>query len=687
MNCDSSITTIKGVGEKTAELFAKVGVYTIGDILLRFPRDYFAYPKLETFPLEVPLSEGYHAIFYKVIQGPRTRFFSGKSITTMQIGDEENILHLTWFNSKFMEKTILPGKGYVFFGRVLYKNNRFTMAQPKCMKVQDYRLLEGQLEPLYSLTEGLHNNTVLKTVKGAFATEVLLPDYLPVYLREELELVEYNYAIKQIHFPDNMEALTQARHRLVFDEFFLFLMGMQYQKEKQQKEANGFRFCDFSIISEYMNRLPYALTNAQMRTIQEIRQDMSGPYRMQRLIQGDVGSGKTIVAFFLMAWCCASGYQSAIMAPTEVLARQHYETFCGLIAQFGLETEAILLTGSMTAREKRIAYEKLQTIPNAMVIGTHALIQEKPVYRELALVITDEQHRFGVKQRETFSTKGNAPHILVMSATPIPRTLAIILYGDLDISIIDEVPAKRLPIRNCVVNTAYRPKAYEFIRKEVASGHQAYVICPLVEETENLDAESVEEYGKKLRQYFEGAVSVGILHGRMKNDEKNRVMEAFARNEISVLVSTTVVEVGVNVPNATVMMIENANRFGLAQLHQLRGRVGRGDAQSYCIFINSSNTKAAQKRLEVLNNSNDGFYIASEDLKSRGPGDFFGIRQSGDLVFQIADIYQDKDVLTEASRAAHDILSADPDLTHEEHTLLRNRMDAFLDDQIRKMNL
>ena len=409
---------------------------------------------------------------------------------------------------------------------------------------------------------------------------------------------------------------------------------------------------------------------------------------MQRLIQGDVGSGKTIVAFLTMAWAAASGYQSAIMAPTEVLAKQHYETFVSQCRYFGLDIPVILLTGSMTAKQKRDAYERMQLYPNAMIIGTHALIQEKAVYDNLALVITDEQHRFGVKQRDTFSEKGSSrPHILVMSATPIPRTLAIIIYGDMDISVINQVPARRKPIKNCVVNQGYRPKAYDFIANQIKEGHQAYIICPLVEASENSEGENVSDYSKAIKEYFDADVKIGALNGKMKSDAKNKVMEQFARNEIQILVSTTVVEVGVNVPNATVMMIEDANKFGLAQLHQLRGRVGRGDAQSYCIMINSSNSKNAKKRLEILNNSNDGFYIASEDLKLRGPGDFFGIRQSGDLAFQLADIYQDADVLQNASEAVKKVLSDDPDLEKEENRTLRLQMNKFMDEQIKRMNL
>ena len=376
-----------------------------------------------------------------------------------------------------------------------------------------------------------------------------------------------------------------------------------------------------------------------------------------------------------------------VLAPTEVLAQQHYETFQKLCEQFGLHFPVILLTGSMTAKQKRSAYERLELYENALIVGTHALIQEKPTYANLALVITDEQHRFGVRQREEFAQKGDMPHILVMSATPIPRTLAIIIYGDMDISVVDEVPARRLPIKNCVVNTAYRPKAYAFVADEVKKGHQAYVICPLVEASEETQGENVIDYSKTLMEELPSGIQVGVLHGKMKSSKKNEIMQEFAENKIQVLVSTTVVEVGVNVPNATVMLIENADRFGLAQLHQLRGRVGRGDAQSYCIMINASSAKTAKKRLEILNKSNDGFFIASEDLKLRGPGDFFGIRQSGDLVFALADIYQDAAVLQEASEEVKTILEEDPELTEPGHHILQKKMMQFQEEQLSKMNL
>ena len=644
MDQNSAITAIKGIGEKTKDLFAKMGVYTVGDILLRFPRTYIKYPSAQPINEIFSFTEEHHAIAAKIQTAPVVKNGRRMQITLLTIGDSGHKMQLIWYRMPYIKNNLQRNHYYVFYGKVSVRDGKYVMEQPVIYTPEAYQEMEGRLLPVYTLTTGITNNLMTKTIRQALDDEALLLDYIPKEIRHQYQLCEYNYAIKEIHFPDEMDSLIEARRRLVFDEFFDFILGMQYQKERKN-------------------------------------------YVMQRLIQGDVGSGKTVIAFLAMAWAAESGYQSAIMAPTEVLARQHYETFCAWCENFHLEYPVVLLTGSMTAKEKRLAYEKLELMPNAMIIGTHALIQEKTVFTNLALVITDEQHRFGVKQRDVFADKGNHPHILVMSATPIPRTLAIIIYGDMDISVIDEVPAKRLPIKNCVVNTGYRPKAYEFITEQIKLGHQAYIICPLVEASESMEGENVTDYARQLAGQFSEDVKIGVLHGKMKNDKKNAVMEQFAKNEIQILVSTTVVEVGVNVPNATVMMIENADRFGLAQLHQLRGRVGRGDAQSYCIMVNASSSKNAKKRLEILNKSNDGFFIASEDLKLRGPGDFFGIRQSGDLAFELADIYQDALELKQASEAVSEILDKDPDLELEEHRLLRVRMQHFMEEQIGKMNL
>ena len=460
-------------------------------------------------------------------------------------------------------------------------------------------------------------------------------------------------------------------------------------KEKREDLKSDFPMKEVPEPEILLSSLPYQLTKAQMRTWKEVSSDMCSGRAMNRLVQGDVGSGKTVVAVLALLLAAGNGFQGALMVPTEVLARQHYESIVKLLSDCGLPQKAILLTGSMTAKEKREACRMAENHEADIIVGTHALIQEKVSYDRLALVITDEQHRFGVGQREALGKKsgGAAPHVLVMSATPIPRTLAIILYGDLDISQIDELPANRLPIKNCVVGKDYRENAYRFIAGQAAQGRQAYVICPMVEESEMIDAENVLDYTKTLRKALPDSVTVEYLHGRMKGKEKNRIMERFAAGEIQVLVSTTVIEVGVNVPNATVMMIENAERFGLAQLHQLRGRVGRGKYQSYCIMINGSEDEGAMERLDILNRSNDGFYIASEDLKLRGPGDIFGIRQSGDLEFKLADIFTDADLLKTVSMEVNRLFREDPELTQPEHEELKKRLDSYFQKSYDKLNL
>lgn len=685
MNRNSSITEIKGIGEKTAALFQKLNIVTVGDILLHYPRTYVQYPEAK-YVDEVIAGETV-AVIGRVLKTPVVRRTKSMPITVTSIGNMNAELELVWFRMPYIKNQLNVGNSYVFYGKVQRKNGRLVMEQAVIYSAEQYEAIERVFLPVYGLTGGISNNLVIKTMRAVLSEEQLFYDYLPTEIRDIYQLCEYNYAMKQIHFPDNMDTLITARKRLVFDEFFLFILSMQYQKEKRVKDANEFEFQNDSFTDELIAKLPYELTGAQKKALADVKKDMRSPYVMQRLIQGDVGSGKTVIAFLAMTDTAHNDYQSAIMAPTEVLARQHYETFTKLCEQFGLKIPVVLLTGSMTARQKRMAYEALQLYPNAMVVGTHALIQEKAIYDNLALVITDEQHRFGVRQREVFAEKGRHPHILVMSATPIPRTLAIILYGDLDISVVDEVPAKRLPIKNCVVDTGYRPKAYSFIESEIRNGHQAYVICPLVEEVENMEAENATDYVKKLRQIFPEDIKLGLLHGQMKPEQKNKVMEAFMKNEVQVLVSTTVVEVGVNVPNATVMMIENAERFGLAQLHQLRGRVGRGDAQSYCIMINCSKSKTAQKRLDILNRSNDGFEIASADLKLRGPGDFFGIRQSGELQFALGDIYQDAAVLQQASDSVKRLLEEDPELAAPEQENLKRYMEKFVQEQRNQMSL
>ena len=669
-----SLRTLKGVGEKTEKLFQKVGIYDTDDLLHYYPRNYDEY---ET-PVDIAeLKEGtVQAVSAAVCSGVYVNSVRGRQIISVNIADQSGKFPVVWFNLPYLKKTLRKGSWFVFRGRIVRKQGKLEMEHPEIFTPSAYEEILHNLQPIYGLTAGLSNKTVVKMVTQLLETLPMQSEYLPEELKERYRLADINYALKTIHFPKNKEELLVSRKRLVFDEFLLFIISVRRMKEKAEETPNCFPVKETWLTEEVIERLPYSLTNAQLNAWHEIERDLAGRTMMSRLVQGDVGSGKTILAFLAMFLVADNDYQAALMAPTEVLARQHYEGFLKLMEEQGLSFPTVLLTGSDTAKEKRIAYERIASGEAAIIIGTHALIQEKVEYANLALVITDEQHRFGVKQREALTTRGNPPNVLVMSATPIPRTLAIILYGDLDISVIDELPAKRLPIKNCVVNTSYRPKAYSFIEKQVRQGRQAYVICPMVEESEGMDAENVLDYTQKLKENLPSDIRIEYLHGKMKPKEKNRVMESFAAGEIQVLVSTTVVEVGVNVPNATVMMVENAERFGLAQLHQLRGRVGRGEYQSYCIFI-QGNQDQISKRLEILNKSNDGFYIAGEDLKLRGPGDLFGIRQSGDMEFRIGDIYNDSTILKEASEAAEEILSLDPELDLEQHRSLRERMEHY----------
>ncbi len=665
------VNRIKGVGEKTAALFGKINVYTVDDLIRHYPRDYETYDApvsiRETFPGSV------QAVYGQITAIPNVKKVRNLSILNAILKDDKgDSIQLTFFNMPFLKKVLKPGGFYLFRGLVQQRGTHKFMEQPRMFTWDEYKQKSGRLLPRYALTKGLTNQTVQKSVAQALEYYPPEKEYLPRMILQKYPMLSHREAVYALHFPENREELLAARNRMVFEEFFSFLLVLRKNKELAAKTENHFPMYETADTVRFLEQLPFPLTKAQKKVWGELREDMGSPYAMNRLIQGDVGSGKTILAVLALLMCAANGYQGAMMAPTEVLAVQHFETISGYVKKYGIAFRPVLLTGSMTAKEKREAYAKIASGEANLIIGTHALIQEKVEYSSLALVVTDEQHRFGVRQRETLAAKGSEPHVLVMSATPIPRTLAIILYGDLKVSVIDELPANRLPIKNCVVGTAYRPKAYEFIAKEVAAGRQAYVICPMVEEGESEDLENVVDYTEKLRAVLPPSVQVAYLHGKMRPADKNRIMEEFAAKEIDVLVSTTVIEVGINVPNATVMMVENAERFGLAQLHQLRGRVGRGEFQSYCIFISTSDTKETMERLQILNHSNDGFHIASEDLKLRGPGDIFGIRQSGEFAFVLGDIYTDANILKEASDAVERLLVSDPELTDDDSLALVN---------------
>ena len=676
------ISSLKGIGEKMEKLFRKVGVDTVGDILRYYPRGF------EIFEDPVPIGSVEEGKISTVAGSVFGRIqVSGNQkmqVTTLYLKDLTGTLKVIWFRMPFLRNTLGKGGMLILRGRIVRKKDGLVMEHPEVYyPAAKYDEKLHSMQPVYPLTAGLTNNAVIKAVRQALSCASAKMDILPESLGEKYQFMSYEEAIRNMHFPEDKEHFAAARERFVFEEFLVFILSLRRMKESENRAKNHFLFADQEKINGFLEALPYRLTDAQLKVWGEIKADMQGEYVMSRLVQGDVGSGKTVVAFLALLLAGLNGYQGALMAPTEVLARQHYDNISGMLEEYDLPLKAELLTGSMTAAQKRGAYERISRGEASIIIGTHALIQEKAVYQNLALVVTDEQHRFGVRQREALAGKGAMPHILVMSATPIPRTLAIILYGDLDISVIDEMPKNRLPIKNCVVDTSYRETAYAFMKRQVAQGRQCYVICPMVEESESLEAENVMDYSQTLQQEMEDAIRVGCLHGKMKQQEKDEIMDAFGRNEIQILVSTTVVEVGIDVPNATVIMIENAERFGLAQLHQLRGRVGRGKHQSYCIFMSASKSDETKERLDILNHSNDGFFIAGEDLRLRGPGDLFGIRQSGILDFKVADVFQDAKVLKNASEEAGAILHEDPELVQPCHAGLKK----YIDSRIQKIML
>lgn len=679
------ITQIKGIGEKNQQLLGRLGIFQVEDLLEYYPR---AYDVFEEPVLIKDITEpGTYAVYGEVSGNVDVVKRGSLQIVSALIKDYNgDRIKISWFNMPFLKTTLKRGFRFVFRGRIVFKQGILMLEHPVMYKPAEYELKLRQMQPVYRLTAGVTNNLLIKSVRQALEMADICHEYMPFEIRQEYKLMDYTETVKKIHFPENQEEYIRARKRIVFDEFLFFILALQRLKSENSTAKNRYHIENDTRTDALIAALPYELTRAQRKVWEEIKKDLSGNRLCNRLIQGDVGSGKTIIAVLALMNTVYAGYQGAMMVPTEVLARQHYESTVKMFEQYHVDIRVGLLIGSLTAKEKQQIYEKLEKGEIQILIGTNAIIQEKAVYNKLALVITDEQHRFGVNQRRALADKGEMPNVIVMSATPIPRTLAIILYGDLDISVIDELPSNRLPIKNCVVDESFREKAYRFIEKETAAGRQAYVICPMVEDSEGMEAENVTDYSQTLKERFP-QLNIGCLHGKMKAEQKNTVMAEFSEGKIHVLVSTTVVEVGVNVPNATVMLIENAERFGLAQLHQLRGRVGRGEFQSYCIMMSGNKKPETKKRLEIMNKSNDGFFIASEDLKSRGPGDLFGIRQSGDLDFGLGDIFRDASELKNASDCAKKFIEGKYQISETEKRIILEKVEEYTIKCLNKLNI
>ncbi len=671
------LTELKGIGPKTAALFEKIGITDTDGLIRAYPVGYDAYER----PCSAgEVRPGARAAVRGVITGPVAVRRAGRvHITTTVISDPTGSVRLTWFNAPFIAPMLKKGACYIFRGTARERRGGTVIDHPAVFAEDKYGLLENTLVPVYGLTKGLTGKTFAKAVSAALESDTRAgEEYLPESLVRLCGLMDEKFAVRAIHFPADARQMEEARRRLVFDEFFLFILSIRLMKSNSEEQKNEFPMKALWETEEVIENLPFRLTPAQSRVWREIESDLCGDRLMSRLIQGDVGSGKTVLAFLAMILTAANGYQSVLMAPTEVLARQHFEKLMKLKAQQRIDSlRPVLLTGALKAAERKSVLSLIESGEANAVVGTHALIQESVRYPNLGLMITDEQHRFGVRQRNTLRERERPPHMLVMSATPIPRTLGVVFYGDLDISVIDELPASRRPVRSAVVDETYREQTMRFLRKQAAAGRQIYVICPMIEPSDSFETYNVTDETASFRKEFPD-LSVGMLHGRMSPDEKNRAMEDFLSGKTQILVSTTVIEVGVDVPNASVMLILGAERFGLAQLHQLRGRVGRGEYQSYCIFLAGQKSEAIDERLGILRDSTDGFRIAEKDLALRGPGDLLGIRQSGDALFRIADVARDAEILTLAGRTAAAVLEDDPALLAPEHSLLRRETDRLM---------
>ncbi len=680
---NTPVQFIKGIGEKKALALSKLGVFSLYDLLSFFPRRYEDRSQCKS--IADALDKEMVCIRALVAETPRlSRIRRGMELVKFRAVDDSGVVDITYFNQNYVKDHLQRGDSYVFYGKMEVKGSRRSMANPVYESENGQQAVTGRIVPIYRLSAGLNQRTLMNSIRQSLdACLDSIPDILPRSIRLESSLVNARYAYENIHFPADAEALQLARRRFLFEELFVLACALG-KVRGQRSRAGGIPFpaVDFE---EFYRALPFAPTNAQRRAVREAARELGSGLVMNRLVQGDVGSGKTLVAAALIWHCWKSGHSSAFMAPTEILAEQHCRTLSTLLAPFGIRVGK--LTGSMSAKEKRLAKEALKAGALDLVVGTHALFSGDVEYKDLALVITDEQHRFGVEQRSALIGKGQRPHVLVMSATPIPRTLALMIYGDLDVSVLDELPPGRQKVDTFAVDESYRKRLDAFIEKLCGEGRQVFVVCPMVEENEELPVKlkSAQEHAKELAQRFPH-LRVGCVHGKMKPKEKDAVMTAVLAGEIQVLVSTTVIEVGVDVPNAALMIVENAERFGLSQLHQLRGRVGRGQHKSYCVLVSQADSEEAKARLSIMSKTSDGFRIAEEDLRLRGPGDFFGSRQHGLPEMHIADLGADMLMMQQAQQQANALLARDPELLQEENALLRQRIQHIFEKNADSFN-
>ena len=670
MDKEHPIQMLPGIGPNRAARLQKLGIETADDLLRWFPRQYE--DRRTVYPVEgAPVGEKC-CVSAVVVETPRTsRITKGREVTRLRAADDTGVLNITFFGQSYVRTALQVGQSYVFYGTIEGTQRRKGMTNP-IFEPEHRRQDTGRIMPIYPLTAGISNHLLASAVAWCLEQPwAEWPEDLPQTIRQRYQLATRTYAVRIAHFPPSWEELAVARRRLVFEELFYFSIGLALLRQRRTEEE-GIR-CASGDLRDFYALLPFQLTGAQRRAAEDAARDLTRGVPMNRLLQGDVGSGKTVVGAACVWLMAQSGYQSALMAPTEILAQQHAQTLQTLLAPSGIRVG--LLTGSLRAAEKRKIYDAMATGAVDLVVGTHALLTDEVTFANLGLVITDEQHRFGVNQRAALAQKGKGihPHVLVMSATPIPRTLALILYGDLDVSVIDQLPPGRKPIETYAVTSAYYPRLYAFIRKQVEAGRQVYIVCPMVSENDDLSDErkAVTEYAQRLQSEIFPDLKVAYVHGKMKAKEKDAVMAAFAAGESHILVSTTVIEVGVDVPNASLMVVENAERFGLSQLHQLRGRVGRGQHQSYCVLVSDNKNDETRQRLRAMTKTADGFKIAEEDLRLRGPGDFFGVRQHGLPGLRVADIGCDTRLLAEAQSAAEGLLAQDPDLSHHPATAAR----------------